>query len=271
MSVNKDTYKKDLTRLIKLGNNLLLSMNDEIYGQEFRNRLKDALNDENKFKEKIEALPSFNSEYQSWYSEVVALVKQVAPYRLNDFTSLYSTNKARKDLSVENYTIIDYLSGISVTRGWDMELVVGPNAAIPNFTQQLSILKGLENRFDSKLYDLQLMLKADIFDSELDAATELNKSGFFRAAGAMAGVVIEEHLLTVLDSHDIKVLKKNPTISNLNDKLKESSVIDTITWRNIQYLGDIRNMCDHKKDADPTKEKIDELISGTNKIIKSVY
>jgi len=53
--------------------------------------------------------------------------------------------------------------------------------------------------------------------------------------------------------------------------LKNGSVIDTPMWRFIQHLGDIRNLCDHNKDRDPTKEEVEDLISGVQKVIKTLF
>lgn len=114
-------------------------------------------------------------------------------------------------------------------------------------------------------------MQADLFDSELEAAKELNKNKFSRGAGAIAGVVLEKHLTQVLLNHNLKITKSHPSISELNNILKSSEVYDTPTWRKIQYLGDIRNLCDHNKEKEPTKEEVAELISGVDAIVKTVY
>jgi hypothetical protein len=62
---------------------------------------------------------------------------------------------------------------------------------------------------------------------------ELNDKGFQRAAGAMAGVVLEEHLATVCEQHNIST-RKNATISKLNDLLKANDIADVATWRFVQ-------------------------------------
>lgn len=72
-------------------------------------------------------------------------------------------------------------------------------------------------------------------------------------------------------AHAIKITKKNPTIGELNDPLKNSNVYDTPTWRLIQRLGDIRNMCDRKKDRDPTPDEVSDLIDGADKITKTIF
>ena len=111
---------------------------------------------------------------------------------------------------------------------------------------------------------------ADIFDSELDAAAELAKKKFLRGAGATAGVVLEKHLRQVCSNHSVKILKKAPTISYLNDLLKEADVVDVQKWRFIQHLGDIRNQCDHDK-KEPTAEAVNDLIAGVAKTIKNLF
>ncbi len=48
-------------------------------------------------------------------------------------------------------------------------------------------------------------------------------------------------------------------------------VYDIVNWRFIQHLGDIRNLCDYNKDREPTKEEVEELINGTEKVIKTIF
>jgi hypothetical protein len=56
----------------------------------------------------------------------------------------------------------------------------------------------------------------------------------------------------------------------LNDRLKSASVIDTPTWRKISFLADLRNLCSHKKDSEPTKQQVEELIQGAEWLTKNV-
>jgi hypothetical protein len=86
----------------------------------------------------------------------------------------------------------------------------------------------------------------------------------------VAGVLLEAHLRQVCDNHKIKAGKKNPTIGDLNDLLKNRSVYDTAVWRNIQRLGDLRNLCGHKRDREPTKEDVAELLDGVDKTTKTI-
>lgn len=132
------------------------------------------------------------------------------------------------------------------------------------------MLQACLDSFDSKVFDIQTMLQADIFDSELDSAKHLLKVGFLRPAGAICGVVIEKHLSKVCENRGISLKKKHPAIIDYNDALKDVAY-DVVEWRRIQRLADIRNLCDHNKGREPTKDEIEELISGTEKLIKNVF
>ncbi len=144
------------------------------------------------------------------------------------------------------------------------------DAAIPQFRQQLAILRSVKGRFESSLFDIRQLVQADLFDSELDAAKELANKKFTRAAGALAGVVLEKHLAQVCDNHEIKISKKTPTIHDLNEALKEGDVVDIPQWRFIQHLAAIRNLCDHDKKTEPTVEQVDDLITGVMKTTKTL-
>jgi len=272
MSSNLEKYKNDLKELISKGEKLQNAMQAEFMPERFREALEKALKDEKKVTKFLKELPSFTSDYQSWYSESLVLIKLLIPDRVDDFIDHYKKPKTkRKDITYENYVIEDALQGLHITRGWEKEKVVGTDAAIPHFSQQLNILKSAERRFESSLFDIKQLVQADLFDSELDSAKELNKKGFARGAGAVAGVVLEKHLAQVCDNHNLKITKKNPTINDLNQILKDAEVTEVKDWRFIQRLADLRNLCDHDKKTEPKHEDIDELIEGVEKISKTIF
>ena len=68
----------------------------------------------------------------------------------------------------------------------------------------------------------------------------------------------------------MKVLKENPGINDLNQLLKDGGVIDVPQWRQITLLGDIRNICDHNKQKEPTEQQVTDLIDGADKVLKTV-
>ena len=260
MASKFDTVKKELNALILQGNLLYYAMAEGV------GKLPE------EFKKEVEQisgkLPNVAREYDTWYSEALRLVKQIIPDRYDDFVKQYK-NEKRKEIDYLTYGISDYLLGLQ-TKSYG-KIVADQESAIPKMQNQNSILNSAEKRFESSLFDLKEILQADIFDSELEAAKELCKKGFLRGAGAIAGVVLEKHLGHICENHGIKSRKKHPSISDYNQALKDGDVIDLPKWRFIQHLGDLRNLCDHKKEREPTKDDVDELIEGVDNIIKTIF
>lgn len=213
-------------------------------------------------------LPSFSDEYDNWYSLAMRAVKQLLPDRYGDFMMQYRQDK-KKELNVSTYGISEYLIGIARTLG--QTTIVGREAAIPRMRTQVAILAAAQQSLDKRLIDIRDTIQADLFDSELDAAGGLANLGFVRGGGAIAGVVLEKHLDHVCNSHGIKSKKANPGINDLNQALKDGQLIDTPMWRLIQRLADLRNLCDHNKKVDPTKDDVAELVKGVQKVCKTVF
>lgn len=261
---NLERYKNDLGKLIETGQNLLYAMFYERDPKGYRNLVSEELKDGTS--EYLNSLPNFSEEYETWYSEAKALICQLLPDRLDDFIGYYEKPKTRERINYESYRISDYLIGVRL-----IGVFKAIDAAIPRFRQQFAIVKAIGKRFESSLFDIKQIVQADLFDSELEAAMELVKHGFLRAGGAMAGVVMEKHLAEVCKNHKIEIKKKTLTIADFNDALKNADVIDTPQWRSNQHLGDLRNLCDHNKEKEPSEDEVTELIKGVERLTKTLF
>lgn len=268
MPTNLDKFKEDLKSLNERGEQLLYAMYYACHREDFLKHMKSVHG--KKLNDFIDGLPDFKTVYQRWYSECLALLKQILPDRVDDFVRHYHKPKGRKDIDFENYRVEDYLQGLTVTRGPQKTVVVDTAAAIPQFEQQRAIVRAATARFESSLFDIRQMVQADLLDSEIEAAEVLARHKFLRGAGAVAGVVIERHLAQVCTNHVIAIAKKNPTIADFNEALKASGVIDVPQWRFVQHLADIRNLCDHAK-AEPKPDQVTDLLEGTKKIVKTIF
>jgi hypothetical protein len=192
----------------------------------------------------------FKLDYQDWYSSCCALLERnYNKERTSEFKSEYENNI--KAIISANY----------ITQDAEYEF-------IDSFKHQASILNALPLYLEYNLSVMELTVASILMDDELLEAEYLLKKGFIRAAGALAGVVLERHLKMLCDKNEPKLkYPKNATISQLSDILKGNNLLDIPEWRKIQFLGDIRNKCDHDKNIEPKKEEVAKLISEVEEMI----
>jgi hypothetical protein len=211
----------------------------------------------------------FQYKYQRWYTRALKAVASLAPDRHAEFRGYYEIDPKRKHFGYGTYVIQDFFKNV-VPTGFAFENFDAHEQALTCFVNQLTILNSISERVDSVLANIEGELQAELEDNEIIVARQLAKVSA-RAAGALVGVVIEGHLQKVAQAHVIKIAKNNPTIADLNDLLKAALVVDTPAWRKISFLADLRNLCSHKKDTEPTKEQVEELIQGAEWLTKNVF
>lgn len=227
--------------------------------------LDEGANIYNKFLKKEENF-RFNIEYQEWYSKALKIVEVCANDRYQEFRNYYEIDPKRKTLNYGTYVIQDYFKGIvpSMYSSFDDH-----GRVLVCLMNQYTIFNSIFSRIDNIVSNIETELFFEVQDNELTTAKSLVKISP-RAGGALAGVIMETHLQKVIKNHSIPITKKSPTISEMNEPLKNSGIIDLITWRKIGVLADLRNLCSHKKEREPTKEEALELIDGVNWLIKTV-
>jgi hypothetical protein len=214
---------------------------------------------------------SFGARYQSWYSAALRVVEQLLPDRYVEFRELYRFDKEPKHLTYTSYRISNYVHGVVMRDGLGAEVFNAHNSAMTKFGDQIAILSSARFRLSTLLADIEGTLEATLLDDELETAGELLEAKHLRSAGIVAGVVLERHLKSALANHSLTLGRKKTQIANLNDTLKEGKVIDVPRWREIQRLGDIRNLCGHDGEREPKAAEVEELIAGTEKVIASVF
>lgn len=198
-------------------------------------------------------------DYQNWYSKALSVIRTILPERLAEFEDQYRAPK-RKELNYLTYTISDFLLNVSSTRVNDPY-----GKFLTQFQHQLTILYSALERARSTLDSIEGVLQYELFENEIAAAEDLLKKGHRRAAGALVGVTLEAHLAKVAEVRGLNVAKKHPTIADLNDPLRTAGVTDLPMWRLIQRLADIRNICVHSKDREPSAEEVADLVTGVKK------
>lgn len=152
---------------------------------------------------------NFHFDYQAWFTKALRAVQSLAPDRYEEFRRYYEPDPKRKSLGYGTYVIQDYLKNVVPSRLHHPDFDSRTQAAQAMFNQ-LAILGSVSSRIDSVLANVEAHLLADLQDAELATARVLLTVSP-RAAGALAGVVLEAYLQKVALEHQVKVAKKAPT------------------------------------------------------------
>jgi hypothetical protein len=145
---NLDKFRNDLKKLILLGDTMELDL---------LIRSKDKLTKEQKeFKDKYGG--SFERDYQRWYTESHAVIRQLIPDRLKEFEELYKGDGKRKQVDQVTYTIQDWLNGFrALPKQMFSEEKLFEDFGIVSmrFKNQMAILRTSETRLESSLFDIR--------------------------------------------------------------------------------------------------------------------
>jgi len=202
---------------------------------------------------------AFGSKYHSWYTCSLPAIRQLLPDRIEEFERCYHPpGEPEKRVT----SIALFLSNVK-----SEPFILGKikNVAIGLFAIQVGILKSAICRLDSVLPNIENMLQADFFNSEIDAANELLQNGHLRAAGIIAGVVLESHLKNICKKYEITFGRPKPTLNDFYQELYRANIIDNSQRTLIEYLSSVRNLCAHSSDRDPSDQEVKDLIDGTKR------
>lgn len=189
--------------------------------------------------------------YQIWYSKAEVLIKEYLYDRKEEFTREYD----------------ETLCLLQLRKNWakvDVHYII--KEFTDRFDTQKNLLSSLPKVFEIQNLKLRKTISADLVESELDEAELLLERDFIRAAGAVAGVALERYLKTLCEISTPPVeykKKKKDTINPLAIELHKAGHLSETERKKIEWLGDIRNKCDHLKEEEPTKEEVKELIRKT--------
>lgn len=259
-----EAIKQELEKLIKNAHSIEIVTAYNADMLQFDDDQKDAV------EAILKKFQNYKKAYSEFYTKSYRIVRAIAPERLEEFETFYTGNKKAKTLSYLDAGITHFLQDIVTRRyGEDDQNYFGKFRS--GIEQQINILESILTSLDSSLFNIEAEIQFEVLQTEIEASKALHKSKQLRASGAVAGVVIEHHLKSVCDSKSsISFRKKNPTISDYNDALKANDVIDVVMWRLISRCADIRNLCVHSKDRDPTSDEVQDLIISAEKILAEI-
>ncbi|HEV2332750.1 MAG TPA: hypothetical protein VGV16_06270 [Gammaproteobacteria bacterium] len=203
----------------------------------------------------------FEERYQSWYSRALPLMKQLAPDRYAEFQSFYVVDPRYPWHDRSAYVIQDFFRG----RGAD-----DPGGeATRCFKNQLAILRSVTDRLAWTSLDTDDQAERGMQLALLEAARDLIGIDE-RAAGAMAGTMLDAYLKKLADRRAVKFRKQKPPTAELVEALKQAKVFDVPVWSQATWLAEIHARC-LKEGEGPTKLQVRDLVDGTQWLLTHVF
>jgi hypothetical protein len=245
--------------------------------------------------------------YQAWYTKALRVIRQLYPERSDDFRTHYrelltlqrstpSLPWYRKALGVMHRLTVgrsqdakDHVSeGHSSARPgapetvWQrcMGITITPEGEmipsvrltfLAHFGQQLRILSAVRDGLEYVLADLHSALYGDVEHHVLAAIYTLSRHGHCRAAGALAGVLLELHLAHVAAKYRVAMDAKSPDLTRLNAALKRSGIYDREIWRSIQRLGALRHVWVDASRREPTLDEFTAFLHEVQTVRQRVH
>ena len=209
-------------------------------------------------------VPSFAAAYQRWYSRALPLIEEWAPDRYAEFQRYY-----RRDPKIQLHWYHDRVIQDYLCEQGKEDAVTSQQQALSAFTMQLTILKSIADRLEWMAPDTEDQAARGLQLEELEAARELIGIDE-RAAGALAGAVLEVYLRKLAAKREVKLRKQKPLTAELVEALKQAKVFDVPVWSQAAWLAEIHGRC-LKEGEGPTKLQVRDLVDGTRWLVANVF
>jgi hypothetical protein len=244
--------------------------------------------------------------YQTWYTKALRVITQLYPERSGDFQAHYHALLAlqdappsmrwyRKVLHVMHRCTIrrrpktqDHKNTGRTSTGTGtlmtgqricMGMTIAPNGeSIPSlrltfvthFAQQLRMLNAVRDGLEYVLTDLRSTLYGTVESCMLDTVYTLSHHGHCRAAGALAGILLETHLIHIAAKYRVATRTASTDITRLNTALKCGGIYDGELWHFIQRLGALRDVWVYSSRLDPCEDELMAFLHDVQTVCHTV-
>jgi len=139
------------------------------------------------------------------------------------------------------------------------------------FESNYDVFKRMRSVFSAAMEDykggfltsLKNLIQADVFDSELEQATELLANSYKVAAAVIAGVVLETALRDLCTREGLPHSK----LDKMNADLAKAGIYNKLQQKRITALADIRNSAAHGKPGEFSDEDAANMIRDVEQFL----
>lgn len=146
------------------------------------------------------------------------------------------------------------------------EKPVGYDSSFSIYKRVRSVFRAAKEDFEGGyLCSVKSLVQAEVFNSELEQATELLSKGYKLAAAVIAGVVLETGIREICDRHSIT----HAILDKMNSDLAQKGVYNKLQQKRITALADIRNSAAHGKPEEFSDEDVSAMIRDVESFLSN--
>ncbi|MDD2382669.1 MAG: hypothetical protein PHN18_00615 [Sulfurospirillaceae bacterium] len=124
-------------------------------------------------------------------------------------------------------------------------------------------LAAREDYVGGYLKSTRSLIQVEVFDSELEQATELYKAGYKNPAAVVTGVILETALRELCD----QVGLPHGKLDKMNAELAKLGQYNKLQQKRITALADIRNSAAHGKTEEFTDRDVEDMIRDVERFL----
>lgn len=210
-------------------------------------------------KETLRKLVNVATKYERWYNSAQPLIKEYLPDRQEEFSQRYETVRMGLETDIEFIREKEIKSVATLT-----------DKVVRGILFQSDLISSIPNRVEVEELKAKKDISSNIVSNEMQKAKQLFDDGNIRAAGVIAGVALERHLLTLCETSEQELnFSYMDGITSLAQTLSEANEIGEDDQRLLEYLSGIRNKCSHASQEEPEKREVERMLNQTDEFIRA--
>jgi hypothetical protein len=133
------------------------------------------------------------------------------------------------------------------------------------------ILKAAKDDYENGyLFETNVLIRAEVFDSFLDQASYLRKEGYFAPAAVIAGGVLEDALRTLCTRKGIPPPAKSK-LDSMNAELAKAGVYNLLVQKRITALADLRNKAAHGLWNEFSAADVEDMMNQVRRFMEQYF
>lgn len=192
-------------------------------------------------------------DYRQWHNGVLPLVEEYLPHEVDSFNTA-------KDKFIEFLSLNDEMpKNPERLQNWTIDVL----------SAQEAVLRSIPASEYSKRLINPRRLSRSLVSEEIAKAQEFLEQDHYRAAGALAGVGLERHLVVMAEtaSEDVDFSPAD-NITELAQGLYEADVIDSTDHDLVKFLARVRNRCTHDDPDGINSDQVKAMVEQTDDFIE---